>query len=111
MAATGKIATDAPLLMCFCRNVNHELVKDGWCWWYWKYAPGDTVLEELEEEERAAKKGLWADPRPVQESVRGRGTRHARGVGERSGGLRVRVPSSPDAHRYESSEYQACSNE
>jgi len=26
-------------------NVNHELVKDGWCWWYRKYAPGDTVWE------------------------------------------------------------------
>lgn len=26
-------------------NVNHMLVKDGWCWWYRKYAPGDTVLE------------------------------------------------------------------
>ncbi len=21
-------------------NVNHALVKDGWCWWYRKYAPG-----------------------------------------------------------------------
>lgn len=30
----------------------------------------------------------------------GRGTRQAQGVGERSG-LRERVPSSPDAHRYE----------
>ena len=29
-------------------NVNHTLVKDGWCWWYRKYALGDTVLEGLE---------------------------------------------------------------
>src|SRR5690349_16053691 len=29
-------------------NVNHTLVKDGWCWWYRKYASGDTVLEGLE---------------------------------------------------------------
>ena len=28
-------------------NVNQELVKQGWCWWYRKYAPGDTVLEGL----------------------------------------------------------------
>ena len=21
-------------------NVNHQLVKEGWCWWYRKYAPG-----------------------------------------------------------------------
>jgi micrococcal nuclease len=29
-------------------NVNHELVKADWCWWYRKYAPGDTVVEGLE---------------------------------------------------------------
>jgi endonuclease YncB( thermonuclease family) len=46
-------------------NVNHELVKDGWCWWYRKYAPGDTVLEGLEKEAREAKKGLWVDPAPI----------------------------------------------
>ena len=38
-------------------------------------------------------------------------TRDAQGVGERSGGLRVRVPSSQDTHRYESGEYQTCRNE
>ena len=46
-------------------NVNHELVKEGWCWWYRKYAPGDTVLEGLERDAREAKKGLWADPHLV----------------------------------------------
>jgi micrococcal nuclease len=46
-------------------NLNHELVKQGWCWWYRKYAPGDTVLEGLETEARDAKQGLWADPQPV----------------------------------------------
>ena len=29
-------------------NVNHTLDEEGWCWWYRKYAPGDTVLEVLE---------------------------------------------------------------
>jgi micrococcal nuclease len=43
-------------------NLNQELVKQGWCWWYWKCAPGDTVLEVLENEAREAKKGVWADP-------------------------------------------------
>jgi endonuclease YncB( thermonuclease family) len=47
-------------------NVNHTLVEDGWCWWYRKYAPRDTVLEGLEKEAREAKKGLWVDPQPVQ---------------------------------------------
>ena len=46
-------------------HINHLLVKDGWCWWYRKYAPGDTVLEGLEKDARAAKKGLWADPAPI----------------------------------------------
>jgi endonuclease YncB( thermonuclease family) len=46
-------------------NVNHTLVKAGWCWWYRKYAPGNTGLEGLELEAREAKKGLWADPQPV----------------------------------------------
>ena len=46
-------------------NVNHELVKQGWCWWYRKYAPGDMVLEGLETEAREAKRGLWAGPQPV----------------------------------------------
>ena len=31
-------------------SLNKELVKQGWCWWYRKYAPGNTVLEGLETE-------------------------------------------------------------
>jgi len=46
-------------------NVNHELVKNGWCWWYRKYAPDNTELSRLEQDARDAKKGLWADPEPV----------------------------------------------
>ncbi|OAI45792.1 hypothetical protein AYO43_07570 [Nitrospira sp. SCGC AG-212-E16] len=46
-------------------RVNHRLVKDGWCWWYRKYAPADTVLEGLEKEAREGRKGLWADPQSV----------------------------------------------
>ena len=46
-------------------NVNQELVKQGWCWWYRKHAPGDTELERLEQEARETKKGFWADPHPV----------------------------------------------
>ena len=46
-------------------NVNHALVKDGWCWWYRKYAPLDRELEALEKSARDAKKGLWVDPAPI----------------------------------------------
>jgi micrococcal nuclease len=33
--------TIAEVLLPDGTNVNHELVKDGWCWWYRKYAPGE----------------------------------------------------------------------
>ena len=46
-------------------NVNQRLVKDGWCWWYRKYAPGNAELEKLEKDARDAKKGVWADSAPV----------------------------------------------
>lgn len=46
-------------------NVNHILVKEGWCWWYRKHAPDDAELMRLEHEARAAKKGLWRDPSPI----------------------------------------------
>jgi len=46
-------------------NVNQALVKEGWCWWYRKYAPGDTEREKLEQAAREAKKGLWVDLVPI----------------------------------------------
>jgi endonuclease YncB( thermonuclease family) len=57
--------TNADVLLPDGTHVNHTLVEDGWCWWYRKYAPDDTVLEGLEHEAREEKKGLWADPQPV----------------------------------------------
>ena len=42
-----------------------ELSKQGWCWWYRKYAQGHTVLEGLETDAREGRKGLWVDPQPV----------------------------------------------
>ena len=44
---------------------DQELVRRGLCWWYRKYAPGDRVLEGLENKAREARKGLWADPQSV----------------------------------------------
>jgi hypothetical protein len=57
--------TIADVLLPDGTNVNHALVKEGWCWWYRKYAPGDAMLEGLEKEAQAGRKGLWADPHPV----------------------------------------------
>jgi len=50
--------TIAEVLLSDRTNVNHELVKEGWCWWYREYAPEGTELESLENEAREAKKGL-----------------------------------------------------
>ena len=46
-------------------NVNPALVKNGWCWWYREYAPGDAELEKLEKDAREAKKGLWVELNPM----------------------------------------------
>jgi endonuclease YncB( thermonuclease family) len=57
--------TLADVLLLDGTNVNQTLVEGGWCWWYRKYAPGDTVLEGVEKEARAGRKGLWQDPYPI----------------------------------------------
>jgi micrococcal nuclease len=46
-------------------NVNQLLVKEGWCWWFSKSVPKDTLLKQFEQEAKEAKKGLWADPNPT----------------------------------------------
>jgi micrococcal nuclease len=46
-------------------NVNLELVREGWAWWYRKYAAKNKELAAAEAEARKAKRGLWADPEPI----------------------------------------------
>jgi micrococcal nuclease len=46
-------------------NVNQELVKEGWCWWFRKFVPKDQTMKQFEQAAKDAKKGLWADPNPV----------------------------------------------
>ena len=57
--------TIADVLLLGGTNVNQELVKEGWCWWYRQYAPGNLILEELERRARGSGLGLWADPAPI----------------------------------------------
>jgi endonuclease YncB( thermonuclease family) len=45
-------------------DVNAELVRRGMAWVYTRYNR-DPALPVLEAEARAARRGLWADPRPV----------------------------------------------
>jgi micrococcal nuclease len=47
------------------RVLNHELARAGLAWWFRKYALSHTTLQSLEDEARAAKRGLWADANPV----------------------------------------------
>jgi len=47
------------------RVLNRELVREGFCWWYRRYAPANMELERLEREAKDAKRGLWADPAPI----------------------------------------------
>ncbi len=57
--------TVAVVLLPDGRSLNHELVKAGFAWWYWRYTPDDETLAQLERDARGAKRGLWADPHAV----------------------------------------------
>ncbi len=47
------------------RDLGAELVRQGYAWWFRKYAPDRTDLKALEAEARAAGRGLWSDHDPV----------------------------------------------
>jgi len=57
--------TVADVLLPDGGNVNQQLVREGWCWWYQKHAPKDLALEQSEQEAKEAKRGLWSDPDPI----------------------------------------------
>lgn len=42
-------------------DVNLEMVRQGFAWWYRDYAKKDTALAAAETEAKQAKRGLWAD--------------------------------------------------
>ncbi len=45
-------------------DVNQRLVEDGWAWHYQQYS-NDAGLERSEQSARAARRGLWAEERPI----------------------------------------------
>jgi endonuclease YncB( thermonuclease family) len=47
------------------RNVNLEMVKLGYAWWYEYYAPLNGNLREAQEQARAYERGLWAESKPT----------------------------------------------
>ena len=67
--------TLADVMLRDITNVNHGLVKDGWCWWYRKYAQGNAKPKTLEAEARGAKLGLWLEPHPIPAWEWGKRTR------------------------------------
>lgn len=46
-------------------NINHQMVKDGYAWWYEQYAKNDTKLKSLQEEAQKSRRGLWSDPHAI----------------------------------------------
>jgi endonuclease YncB( thermonuclease family) len=47
------------------RSASREIVHAGLAWWNDRYAAGDRELERLQAAARAARRGLWRDPKPV----------------------------------------------
>lgn len=47
------------------QNINAKLIENGFAWHYKQYST-DPELDRLEREARAAKRGLWSDPNPVE---------------------------------------------
>lgn len=46
------------------RNINLELVQNGFAWWYRQYAKDSKALEKAEAEARKERRGLWHDKNP-----------------------------------------------
>jgi endonuclease YncB( thermonuclease family) len=46
------------------KNLNEEIVRAGFAWWYHLYSDS-LLLKKLENEARAARRGLWSQPNPV----------------------------------------------
>jgi micrococcal nuclease len=47
------------------RNINHELVENGYAWWYKQYSPNDVIYGQLEAEAKQYQRGLWHDENPI----------------------------------------------
>lgn len=45
-------------------TINAEMVEQGWAWYFEEHGE-NTILARLEQEARAAKRGLWADANPL----------------------------------------------
>lgn len=57
--------TVADVLMPNGESLNEALVGAGLAWWFRRYAPENTRLQELETGARQARRGLWRDANPI----------------------------------------------
>lgn len=46
-------------------DLSAEMLRSGLAWWYRQYAPKDSVLQQLEQASRQAKRGIWQQTQPV----------------------------------------------
>ena len=58
-------------------NINLELVRRGYAWWYQRYARTEADLEEGEINAKTNRLGLWADPNPIAPWDWRRGSRYS----------------------------------
>jgi micrococcal nuclease len=63
-SGSDKLGRPVAIISVEGQNVAEEMVRAGWAWHYKKYSD-DPVLARLEEEARAAKRGLWVDPNAI----------------------------------------------
>jgi endonuclease YncB( thermonuclease family) len=50
---------------CGGLDANAEQVRRGYAWTYTRFAPPGSPLHAMQDEARAAQRGLWSDPAPV----------------------------------------------
>jgi len=70
---------------CDGLDANAEQVRRGYAWTYTRYAPKGSPLFAMQEEARAANRGLWSAPSPVAPWNWRRNGRQALSPGERPG--------------------------
>jgi len=68
----GKDRYGRTIATVYCAGIdaNAEQVNRGMAWVFDRYARPDSPLQALEDEARAAGRGLWSDPRPVHRDGR-----------------------------------------
>ncbi len=82
------------------RNINLELVAEGWAWQYKKYS-NSTMIADAEKSARAAGLGLWAgkDPMPPWEFRRTEAERKAKPPGPQTTSRRAPLQFQPSEPR------------